>query len=176
MAIHWIGAGANVITGSDPTTRDTLGYVLMYDEEATALAATTATYPMQPRSPTGWPTVGGLDAVQLQAWIASPNPDGIAVVVLANYTSGAYLSKREIPCIALETGLPDDQKQLVTIPLTALGIGAGMEDGADADAWYVRRVWEGAEGGVLDHTDHDTMVVGVDEVCVVVPRKNTGLS
>ena len=69
--------------------------MLMYDEEATALAAITATYPMQPRSPTGWHTVGGLDAIQLQAWIAGPSPDGIAVFVLANYVSGAYLSKRK---------------------------------------------------------------------------------
>ena len=51
MAIHWIGAGANLITGLDQTTRDTLGYMLTYDDGAMALVVFTATYPMQPRNP-----------------------------------------------------------------------------------------------------------------------------
>ena len=74
MAIHWIDTGANIITGSDQTTRDHLGYMLMYDEEAMAIAAFTTTYPMQPRNPTGSPTVGGSDALPLQAWIAGDSP------------------------------------------------------------------------------------------------------
>ncbi len=151
MAIHWLGAGANLITGSDETTRDTLGYMLMYDEEATALATFTATYPMQPRNPTGSPTVGGSDALALQAWIAGPSPDGTAVVVLANYGSDSYLSKRESACVALGTCPTGSSEELVTIPLTALGIGAGMENGADA--WDVRRVWGGGGSGGPDHTD-----------------------
>lgn len=151
MAIHWIGAGANLITGSDQTTRDTLGYRLTYDNGAMALAAFTATYPMQPRNPTGSPTVGGSDALQLQAWIAGPSPDGTAVVVLANYGSDAYLFKRESGCVALGSCTAGSSEDLVSVPLTALGIGAGMENGADA--WDVRRVWEEGGSGGPDHTD-----------------------
>lgn len=154
MAIHWIGAGANLITGSDQTTRDTLGYMLMYDEEAMSLAAFTAAYPMQPRNPTGSPTVGGSDSLQLQAWIAGPSPDGTAVVVLANYGPDSYLSKRENACVALGTCPTGSSEQLVTIPLTALGIGAGMENGANT--WDVRRVWGGGGSGGPDHTDIGT--------------------
>ena len=175
MAIHWIGAGANIITGSDQTTRDTLGYMLMYDEEAMAIAAFTATYPMQPRNPTGSPTVGGSDALQLQAWIAGPSPDGTAVVVLANYGSDSYLSKRESGCIALGTCPGESSQQLVTIPLTALGIGAGMENGADA--WDVRRVWggEGVEGRIIPISGigliRPTVVWDRERACFISLRK-----
>ena len=38
MAIHWIGAGANLITGSDLTHLDELGRKLLYDEEVMGVA------------------------------------------------------------------------------------------------------------------------------------------
>lgn len=154
QAIHWIGAGANLITGSDQTTRDTLGYMLMYDPEAVDIAAFTATYPMQPKNPTGSSTVGGSDATQLQAWIAGPSPDGVAVVVLANYGADSSLGKRESGCVALDDcpGDSSDGVELVTISLTALGIGAGMQYGSDG-GWTVRRVWGGGGSGGADHSD-----------------------
>ena len=142
MAIHWIGAGANLITGSDQMTRDQLGYYLMCDAEAMEVAAFTATYPMQPRNPSGWGTVGGSAATQLQAWIAGPSPDGIAIVILANYGpdegKGGFGSDW--------TGVHP-----VTIPLVDLGIGAGMPDGPDR--WSVRQVWGGGGSGGPDHID-----------------------
>ena len=142
MAIHWIGAGANLITGSDQTTRDQLGYNLTYDPEAMDIAAFTSQYPMQPRNPSGWGTLGDSASVQLQAWIAGPSADGVAVVVLANYGpdegAGGF-------------GLDWDGVHLVTIPLPDLGIGSGMRHGADA--WFVRQVWGGGGSGGPDHTD-----------------------
>ena len=142
MAIHWIGAGANLITGSDQTTRDQLGYNLTYDSEAMDIAAFTATYPMQPRNPSGWGTLGGSASMQLQAWIAGPSSDGVAAVVLANYGpdegAGGF-------------ALDWDGVHLVSIPLPDLGIGPGMPHGADA--WFVRRVWGGGGSGGSDHTD-----------------------
>ena len=73
------------------------------------------------------------------------------MVVLANYGSDAYLSKRESGCVALKSCAAGISEELVSVPLTALGIGAGMENGADA--WDVRRVWGGTGSGGPDHTD-----------------------
>lgn len=148
MAVHWIGAGANLITGSDRTTRDILGSMLKYDdEEATALAAFTATYPMQPRNPTGSPTVGGSDALQLRAWTRRYR----AGVVGEPWLRLLPPPSAEAP-VSLWGPVPTEgSAQLVTIPLTALGIGTGMENGAEA--WDVRRVGGGGGGGGTDHTD-----------------------
>ncbi|KAL6788747.1 glycoside hydrolase superfamily [Trichoderma sp. SZMC 28012] len=77
---HWIGAGANLITGNDMTQLDDLGTNLLTNAQALQVAAFTAQYPMQPRNPGS----GGQDATQLQAWIAGPSPSGEAVVVLVN--------------------------------------------------------------------------------------------
>lgn len=73
------------------------------DEEATAQVAFTATYPIQPRNPTGSPIVGASDALQLRAWIAGPGSDGTAAVVLANCGSDSSLAKRGSACVALGT-------------------------------------------------------------------------
>lgn len=78
QAIHWLGAGANLITGSDLTRIDTLGKELLFNEEAISTAAFTAQFPMQPRNP----GTGGNDAKQLQAWIAGPNGSTAVVCVL----------------------------------------------------------------------------------------------
>ena len=87
MAIHWIGAGAgaNRVTGSDQTTRDLLGYELMYNEEAMTIADFMSQRLMQPRNPSGWGIAGAGASMQLQAWIAGPNEQGTAVAILANY-------------------------------------------------------------------------------------------
>lgn len=82
QAIHWIGAGANLLTGSDLTRIDTLGKELLYNTEAMDVASFTAQYAMQPRNPDSSSTVGGSDAQQLQAWISGPNGDGKAVVCI----------------------------------------------------------------------------------------------
>lgn len=73
MAMHWVGAGANLIVGSDETRRDDLGYMLLTDGEVYGkggVADFTQQYPMQPRNPSGWGTAGGNAAMQAQAWIA----------------------------------------------------------------------------------------------------------
>lgn len=85
MAIHGIGTGANLITGSDMTNLDGFGYQFLFNAEALAVADFTSQYPMRPRNPEGWGTPGGGDSMQLRAWIAGPNDNGTAVAVLANY-------------------------------------------------------------------------------------------
>lgn len=81
---HWIGAGANLILGSDMTNVDDLGKKLITDSKAQEVAQFTQRYPMQPRNP----GTGGNLCSQLQAWIAGPDEGGQAVVVLANYGPG----------------------------------------------------------------------------------------
>ncbi|KAI9692706.1 MAG: hypothetical protein M1820_009457 [Bogoriella megaspora] len=84
VAIHWLGAGANLLTGSDLTTLDTLGETLLGNAKlyvgADPIAAFTAQFPMQPRG-----QAGGATAQQVQSWIAGPDDGKTAVVVLANY-------------------------------------------------------------------------------------------
>lgn len=78
---HWLGAGANLIIGSDLTNLDTFGLNLLTNPDAIAIADFTSHHPMQPRNPgTGLP-----GSQQLQAWIAGPDASGVAVVVIANY-------------------------------------------------------------------------------------------
>lgn len=81
IATHWVGAAANLITGSDMTRIDQLGLQLLTNEAAMEVADFTAKYPMQPRNP----GTGRNDSKQLQAWIAGPNASATAIVVLANY-------------------------------------------------------------------------------------------
>ncbi|KAI1806236.1 glycoside hydrolase family 27 protein [Daldinia bambusicola] len=78
---HWLGAGANLIVGSDLTSLDGLGLNLLTNPNAIAIADFTAHHPMQPRNP----GTGLSSAQQLQAWIAGPDTSGVAVVVIANY-------------------------------------------------------------------------------------------
>jgi len=81
MASHWICAAANLITGSDMTRPDPLGIQLLSDPEALRVAQFTAKFPMQPRNP----STGDYRSRQLQSWIAGPDDDDNAIVVLANY-------------------------------------------------------------------------------------------
>ncbi|KUJ08321.1 glycoside hydrolase family 27 protein [Mollisia scopiformis] len=146
IAIHWVGAGANLITGSDLTQIDTLGQELLYDPELLSIADFTANFPMQPKNPIGSSIPGSQASVQLQAWIAGPNNDNQnAVVVLANYGpdqgQGGF-------------GTSLEGTQLVNISLADLGIAAGQPNGATA--WSVRRVLGGGGQGGPDHTDLGT--------------------
>ena len=90
---------------------------------------------------------------------SEPGPDGAAAVVLANCGSDSSLAKRGSACVALGTCPADGSAQLVTIPLTALGIGTGtgMDNGAEAwvvwGVWGVWEVWGGGGSGGPDHTD-----------------------
>lgn len=95
IATHWIGAAANLITGSDMTKVDPLGLRLLTHQAAQDAARFTARFPMQPRNP----LTGRNDSKQLQAWIAGPDESGSNLVVLANYGpdqgQGGYGSKLE---------------------------------------------------------------------------------
>lgn len=78
---HWIGAGANLIIGSDLTNLDDFGLNLLTNANAMAAADFTAQHPMQPRNP----GTGNNSSEQLQAWIAGPDTSGTAIVVIVNY-------------------------------------------------------------------------------------------
>lgn len=78
---HWIGAGAGLMLGSDLTRLDDYATYLLTTPAALAVADFTAKFPMQPRNPGS----GAQDPAQVQAWVAGPDGDGSAVVLLANY-------------------------------------------------------------------------------------------
>ncbi|EJT98168.1 glycoside hydrolase, partial [Dacryopinax primogenitus] len=80
MMTFWLGAGANLLIGSDLLQLDDFGKKLLTDTEALDIADFTSQYPRQPRNP----GTGGNIAQQLQAWIAGPDVSGEAVVVVAN--------------------------------------------------------------------------------------------
>lgn len=126
---HWIGTAANLITGSDLTSLDTLGRNLLTNPQAMAVADFTAKYPVQPRNP----GTGGTSAQQLQAWIAGPsdNEAGEAVAILANYgpDEGDGGFGQSLPGV-----------QNVNATLEHLGI--------DGKAWLWRSIWDGASGTV----------------------------
>ena len=80
---HWIGAGANLIIGSNMTELDSYGLALLTNELALKIANNfTAKYPMRPTQGNRNPSRGR----QGQVWIAGPADDSdSAVVVVANY-------------------------------------------------------------------------------------------
>lgn len=80
IATHWIGAAANLITGSDLTAVDASGKKLLTNSDAVAVAQYAAKYHMQPRNP----GTGQNSSRQLQAWIAGPDASRNAVVILAH--------------------------------------------------------------------------------------------
>ncbi|KAH7105540.1 glycoside hydrolase [Auriculariales sp. MPI-PUGE-AT-0066] len=136
VAIHWVGAGANLITGSDLLHIDDLGRKLLYDDEVMNVADFCSQWPMQPRNPDNSGNPGGPDASQTQTWVAGPNEDGSAVVVLANYGkdegSGGF-------------GSSDNKVKLVGISLDNLGLGGA--------SWSIRRVLGGGGHGGEDKSD-----------------------
>ncbi|CRG91690.1 Alpha-galactosidase 3 [Talaromyces islandicus] len=143
VTIHWVGAGANLITGSNLSQIDTLGQELLYDSELMSVANFTTQYPMQPKNPLGADSPGAQAAQQLQAWIAGPDSNNAnAVVVLANYGpdqgNGGF-------------GSILDGTQLVNVTLSLLGIADGQPNGAAG--WNVRRVLGGGGAGGPDHSD-----------------------
>ena len=69
MMNQWLGAGANLILGSDLTNLDDLGITLLTSSAAIAAADFAAKYPIQPRNPGTGQTL----AQQLQAWIGGPD-------------------------------------------------------------------------------------------------------
>jgi alpha-galactosidase len=143
VAAHWVGAGANLITGSDLTRLDSLGKELLYDPEVLAIANFTANYPMQPKNPLGANQPGSQTSEQIQAWIAGPDTNNQnAVVVLANYGPdqgyGGF-------------GTSVQGVQAVNISLSLLGIADGQPNGAAG--WNVRRVLGGGGSAGPDHVD-----------------------
>jgi alpha-galactosidase len=80
---HWIGAGANLIIGSNMTEMDDYGLALLTNQRALEIANNfTTKYPMQPTQGNNNPTHGR----QGQVWIAGPAGDSdVAVVLVANY-------------------------------------------------------------------------------------------
>jgi alpha-galactosidase len=143
VAIHWVGAGANLITGADLTAIDSLGQTLLYDPEVLSVAEFTTNYPMQPKNPFNTTQPGSQASEQLQAWIAGPDSQNQnAVVVLTNYGpdqgQGGFGSNLQ--------GV-----QLVNISLSLLGIADGQPNGAPG--WSVRRVLGGGGSGGPDHSN-----------------------
>ena len=118
---HWLGAGANLILGSDMTQMDSLGYKLLTSAASVDAADFFARYPMQPRNP----GTGGNKAQQLQAWIAGPRDDGVAYALVANYGPDGGQS-------GYGTKMYGPQK--VTVSLDDLGIAGNR--------WKFNDVWD----------------------------------
>jgi alpha-galactosidase len=80
---HWIGAGANLIIGSNMTELDDFGLALLTNEQAMEIANNfTVKYPMRPTQGNNNTSHGR----QGQVWIAGPAGDSdVAVVLVANY-------------------------------------------------------------------------------------------
>lgn len=78
---HWLGAGSNLMVGSDLTNLDDFGLNLLTSSATVAIGEGTDRLPMQPRNP----GTGNNSSQQLQAWIAGPDTSGAAIVVISNY-------------------------------------------------------------------------------------------
>ncbi|KAL5339521.1 glycoside hydrolase superfamily [Aspergillus crustosus] len=121
MLTHWIGAGADLVIGSDLTTLDKTGIEVLTNEDVLAIAEFTSVYPIQPRNP----GTGGQDPKQVQAWIAGPSPAGEAVVIVANYGPAGDQAGYETHLEGVRT---------VTVSLEDLGLEG---------AFNVHNVWTG---------------------------------
>jgi len=150
IATHWIGAAANLITGSDMTKLDELGIRLLTDPSAMEVARFTARFPMQPRNP----GTGRNESKQLQAWIAGPDTSGSCVVVLANY--GPDLGQG-----GFKTNLGG--KQTVKATWDDLGI---------AGDFYVENVWTGSQLGALAKEVSAELDVGESCLLKLTPGHN----
>lgn len=139
MAMHWIGAGANLFEGGDLSQVDALGRKLLSDPAVHGAGGITdqfADHPMQPRNPHGqtckphWAFVaGGGQPQQLQAWIAGPNTRGDALVIVSNLgpDEHPFRGTFRTECIG---------RQNVSISFVELGLAATAE-------YHVSVVWDG---------------------------------
>lgn len=147
MATHWIGAAANLITGSDMTKLDALGIRLLSDPEALSVAQFTAKFPMQARNP----GTGRNESQQRQAWIAGPDDDGVAVVVLANYGpdegQGGFKTQLQGP-------------QVINVTWEDLGISGG---------YSIRDVWARADLGTFYNGISATLNEGESQLLMLRP-------
>lgn len=126
---HWIGAAANLIHGGDMTNIDSLGMKLATWPDAIAAADFCAEYPMQPRNP----GTGGTAAMQKQAWIAGPNPEGEARAILVNL------------------GPAGPQAGFNTADAGVIPVNVSLEDlGIDGSSWGWQDVW-GSENGTIEN-------------------------
>jgi alpha-galactosidase len=125
---HWIGAGSNLILGSDLTNIDDTGMSIITNAEAIGVADFAARNPMRPRNP----GTGEGDAQQLQAWIGGPNSTGNAVVILANYGPDQGQG-------GFNTSIAGVQN--VTVSWSDLGISGSFS---------VRDIWQGQDLGTFD--------------------------
>jgi alpha-galactosidase len=138
MATHWIGAAANLITGSDLTRLDSLGKLLLTGGDAMDVARFTARFPMQARNP----GTGFNISKQLQTWIAGPDDDGNAALVLVNYGPDEGQG-------GFNTTLQG--KQVVKADWTDLGIQGTYE---------LQNVWTGENLGTFDREVEATLDAG----------------
>ncbi|KAI5927090.1 glycoside hydrolase superfamily [Camillea tinctor] len=125
---HWLGAGANLLLGSDLTKLDQFGLNLLTNPRALEVAEFTSRYPMLPRNP----GTGENGPQQLQAWIAGPDAAGSAVVIIANYGPNQGQGSWETSKSGIQT---------VNVSLTDLGI---------AGTYGVVDVWANANFTVDD--------------------------
>lgn len=138
IASHWIGAAANLITGSDMTKLDTLGIRLLTDTHATEAAQLTSKFPMQARNP----GTGGNLSKQLQVWIAGPDDSSNAILLLVNYGpdegQGGFNTQLQ-------------GKQLVKATWADLGI---------SESYRVQNIWTGDELGTFNADISATLDAG----------------
>jgi len=136
---HWIGAAANLIIGSDLTELDDLGVELLSNGGAIAIAEFTRSFPMQPRNPGS----GGVDAKQLQAWIAGPSDNGgEAVAILVNYGPDGGQG-------GFGTSLAGDQTVSITV-----------EDLGLQGSFLVNDVWAGSDEETISASQPLSRVLG----------------
>ncbi|KAF7541159.1 hypothetical protein G7054_g857 [Neopestalotiopsis clavispora] len=121
IASHWIGASANLILGSDMTNVDDLGLMLTTSQESMHAAEFCGSYPMQPRNP----GTGSNQPMQLQAWIAGPDDDGQAYVLLTNL--GANLGRG---------GYVDVGSGVQNLSITLEDLGLSGSEYTATDVWF----------------------------------------
>ena len=121
---HWIGAGANLIIGSNMTNLDEFGLALLTNERALEIANNfTVKFPMLPTQGNKNPSHGR----QGQVWIAGPSDDtDVAVILIANYGNSGNNN--------LFDPIPTQGSWFYNFTLSQIGL--------DAEATYsVENVW-----------------------------------
>jgi alpha-galactosidase len=186
MAMHWIGAGANLYEGGDLTQVDALGRKLLWADPAVhggagGIAEQFAEHPMQPRNPHSescpphWPFVAGAgNPQQLQAWIAGPNAAGDALVIVSNLgadedeadeglTEGRS-NKEEEGGGTFRTKCAGSHK--LSISFVELGLAAEAQ-------YEMAIVWDGRAGAAAMRVSADSELSGANEHLSGVVTKST---